>query len=66
LTPLELKLRRVKATDRETISGVVRRLRKTNIYMAVGQGGKEGMEEACKAGVIQRRYISTLLCFNFY
>jgi hypothetical protein len=66
LTPLEVRLERAKAADREAISGALRRLRKTNAYMAAGAEGKQEMEEACKAGVIQRRYISTVLSFNFY
>jgi hypothetical protein len=66
LTPLQLKLERAKAADREAISGALRKLKKTNAYMAAGVGGQKEMEEACKAEVIQKRYVSTLLSFNLY
>jgi hypothetical protein len=66
LTPLELKLERVKAADCEAISGALRRLKKTNAYMAAGAGEKIGMEEACRAKVVQKRYTGTLLSFNYY
>ena len=65
MTPLQLQLERAKGADREAISGVVRKLKKTNAYMAAGVGEQKEMEEACKAEVIQRRYVSTLLSLTF-
>jgi len=66
LTPLELKLERAKAADREAISGALKKLRQTDAYMAAGGEEQTGMEVACRAEVIERRYIGTLLSFNFY
>jgi len=34
--------------------------------MAVGAGEKIGIEKASKATIIEKRYIGTLLTFNFY
>ena len=66
MTPLKLKLKRVKAADREAISGALQKLKKTDAYMAVGEGEQKGLEEACRAEVIQKRYIGTLLSLNLY
>jgi hypothetical protein len=66
LTPLGLRLERAKAADRQAISGALQNLKKTDAYMAAGAGEKTGMEEACKAEVIQKRYIGMLLSFNLY
>jgi hypothetical protein len=66
LTPLELKLERAKAADREAISGAIRKLKKTDAYMAAGEGGQKGLEEACRAEVIRKRYNRTLLILNIY
>jgi hypothetical protein len=66
LTPLQLQLERAKAADREAISGAIRKLKKTDAYMAAGGGEQTGMEEACRAAVIEKRYIGALLSFNFY
>jgi hypothetical protein len=66
LTPLELKLERAKAADHEVISGALCRLKKTDAYMAAGVGEKIGMEEACRAKMVQKRYTGTLLSFNYY
>jgi hypothetical protein len=66
LTPLEVQLERAKGADREAISAALRKLKKTDAYMAAGVGEKTAMEEASRAKVIERRYIGTLLTFNFY
>ena len=66
LTPLELRLERAKAADRETISGALQRLRQTTAYMGADAKGKGEMEAACKARIISNKYINTLLSFNFY
>ena len=66
MTPLELRLERAKAADREAISGALRRLHQTTAYMGADAGGKGEMEAACRARVISNRYIGTLLSFNFY
>jgi hypothetical protein len=66
LTPLEVQLERAKAADREAISAALRKLKKSDAYMAAGAGEKTGMEEASRAAVIEKRYISILLTFNFY
>jgi hypothetical protein len=66
LTPLELKLERAKAADREAISGALRKLKKTDAYMAAREGEQKGLEEACRAEVIQKQYIGTLLSLNLY
>ena len=55
MTPLGLRLERAKAADREAISGALRKLRKTDAYMAAGVEEKKGMEEASRADVIQHR-----------
>jgi hypothetical protein len=55
LTPLGLRLERAKAADREAISGALRKLKKTATYMAAGGEEKQGMEEATRADVIQKR-----------
>jgi hypothetical protein len=56
----------VKAADREAISGALRKLKQTDAYMAAGEKEQTGMEEACRAAVIEKRYICTLQSFNFY
>jgi hypothetical protein len=66
LTPLELKLERAKNADREAISGALRKLKKSDAYMATGAEEQKGLEEACRAEVVERRYIGTLLSLNFY
>ena len=58
LTPLEVRLERAKAADREAISGALRRLRQTDAYIGADVGGKGEMEAACRARVISRRYIA--------
>ena len=65
MTPLQLQLERAKGADREAISRAVRKLKKTDAYMATGVREQKEMEEACKAEVIQRRYVSTLLSLTF-
>ena len=45
---------------------VLRKLKKINAYIAVGAGEKTGIEEANRATVIEKKYIGTLLTFNFY
>jgi hypothetical protein len=57
LTPLKLKLERAKGADREAISQALRKLKKTDAYMVAGAGEQKGMEEACRAEVVQKRYI---------
>jgi hypothetical protein len=59
LTPLGLRLKRVKATNHEVISGALQKLKKLDIYIAVGVGKQKEIKEACKAEVIQKRYVST-------
>jgi hypothetical protein len=66
LTPLQLQLERAKTANREAISGALRKLKKTDAYMAAEAGEKTGIEEACRAEVIQKRYTGTLLSFNYY
>lgn len=66
MTPLGLRLERAKAADRQAISAALRNLKKTDAYMAAGEGEKTGMEEACRAEVVAKRYIGTLLSFNLY
>jgi hypothetical protein len=55
LTPLELRLERAKAADCEAISGAFCKLKKTDAYMAAGEGEKIEMGEACRAQVIQEK-----------
>ena len=66
MTPLKLKLERAKGADREAISQTLRKLKKTDAYMVAGAGEQKGIEEACRAEVVQKWYIYTLLYFNFY
>ena len=67
MTPLKLKLERAKAADREAISLAMRKLKKTDVYMAAGVGEQKGMEEACRAEVVQKRYgILTLYCISTF
>jgi hypothetical protein len=65
LTPLELTLERAKAADREAISGALRKLKQTDAYKAAGAEEQKGMEEACRAEVIERRYIGSLPSLTF-
>ena len=40
MTPLELRLKRVKAADHEVISGALKKLKQIDAYIAAGEGSK--------------------------
>ena len=56
----------MKAADHEAISGALKKLKLMDAYIAAGGEEQTRIEVACRAKVIEKWYIGTLLSFNFY